>query len=374
MRVLVIGGGIGGMSAAIKLHDSGAQVELIDKDPDWRVYGAGITITRPTLRAFAELGVLDEVLAAGFAGDGIQVCSPTGEHIGLVSDPPLQDSAAGKIPGSGGIMRPALHRILSGQVRKREIAIKLGVTAQSLHNTEDLVCAEFSDGSGGEYDLVIGADGAFSQTRQMILPNAPKPEYTGQTVWRLYAPRPKSIVRRHFFLGGAVKVGLTPVSDSHLYLFLLEKTAYPEIICEAEAPERLRKLMTGFGGVVGDLRDSLGPESPIVVRPLEAFLLLPPWYHNRVLLIGDAAHPTTPQLASGAGLAVEDALVLNEELKSAHNDVPRALASFMNRRWPRCQIVVENSLEIGRREQGGRSPDEQTRLVEESLALLAQPI
>jgi 2-polyprenyl-6-methoxyphenol hydroxylase-like FAD-dependent oxidoreductase len=371
MRVLIVGGGIGGMSAAMKLRDSGHHVELIDKDPEWRVYGAGITITRPTMRAFRDLGVLEQVIQGGFAGDGIQVCMPDGTPVGLVEDPDLLDDG---LPGSGGIMRPELHRILSGNVLSRDTHVRLGITADAIENRGDHVAVGFSDGSKGVYDLVVGADGAFSQTRSMIFPDAPIPKYTGQMVWRLYARRPANITRRHYFLGGKVKIGVTPVSSTHLYMFLLENTDQADIIDDEEAFARLHSLMAGYGGVVADLRADLGPDSQIVVRPLEAFLLGPPWYSGRVLLIGDAAHPTTPQLASGAGLAVEDALVLNEEIAKAGNDVPLALQSFMERRWPRCRTVVENSIEIGQREREGRNPQEQTQLVEESLAVLAEPI
>src|SRR6185437_9883958 len=128
-----------------------------------------------------------------------------------------------------------------------------------------------------------------------------------------------------------------------------------------------------YGGILGEIRDGLGPASDIVARPLEAFSLPAPWYHDRVILIGDAAHPTTPQLASGAGMAVEDALVLGEELQR-QEEVESALAAFMQRRYERCQLVVRNSLEIGRREQAGASVAAQTELVEQSLRALAAPI
>ena len=103
------------------------------------------------------------------------------------------------------------------------------------------------------------------------------------------------------------------------------------------------------------------------------------WQHGCTLLIGDAAHPTTPQLASGAGMAVEDALVLGDELARAPS-VTLALAlalafeRFVARRYARCRLVVENSLEIGRREQLRAPIDEQTQLVEASLRVLAEPI
>lgn len=369
-RVLIVGGGIAGMSAAIVLRRLGWDVELIDLDPQWRVYGAGITITRPTMRAFRALGILDELLAVGFAGDGIAICALDGSQIGKVEDPQISGEP---LPGSGGVMRPELHRILSRHVLEGGTKVRLGATVDALEETGKEVRARFSDGTHGGYDLVIGADGVLSRVRSLILPDAPKPEYTGQTVWRLFTPRPPEIARRHFFLGGKAKLGVTPVSSTHLYLFLLENTPPRRILPQEELYLTLRDLLAEYGGPIAEMRESLGPRSSIVVRPLEAFLLPPPWHTGRTVLIGDAAHPTTPQLASGAGMAVEDALVLGEELERSAS-VPTALESFMNRRWERCRLVVENSIEIGRREQAGRPPAEQTILVEDSLAKLAEPL
>lgn len=370
--VLIVGGGVGGMAAAITLRQIGLRVDLIDHDPQWRVYGAGITITRPTLRAFHALGVLNDFLETGFAGDGIQISDVEGRPVSRVADPPLPEDES--IPGSGGIMRPDLHRILSTRVLASGADVRLGITTDSFLSHESGVDVIFSDGSSRTYDFVIGADGLFSKVRQLILPHAPRPSYTGQTVWRLFAPRPPEIVRRNFFLGGRNKVGITPVSKTHLYMFLLEVVPQRPITPDAELPGLLRELMAGYGGIIGELRDGLNDASPIVMRPLEAFLLPPPWNVGRVLLIGDAAHPTTPQLASGAGMAVEDALVLAEEFSRAGGSPIQAFQAYTNRRWERCQLVVENSIEIGRREQAGAPPSEQTILVEQALAKLAEPI
>ena len=271
-------------------------------------------------------------------------------------------------------MRPELHRILSQRVLASGATVRLGLTVSALAQGTNKVSVLFSDGSGALYDFVIGADGVFSSIRALIFPDADKPAYTGQTVWRLHAPRPPEVTRRHFFLGGPYKVGLCPVSDTHLYMFLLENGPKQPALPDEQLHLRLHELMQGYGGVLADLRAGLSPASAIIVRPLEAFLLPAPWYDRRVLLIGDAAHPTTPQLASGAGIAVEDALVLSDELAKADGEVPAAFAAFMARRWERCRLVVENSIEIGRREQAGRPPQEQTMLVEESLAKLAEPI
>lgn len=367
---LIVGGGIGGMSAAITLRKLGIKVDLIDLDPQWRVYGAGITITGPTLRAFKALGILPDVVAHAYTGSGIQVCDVNGKHLHLVPTPVIADE---DVPGSGGIMRPLLHQLLSRRTLGLGTQVRLGITVDAITHADDAVEVKFSDGSSGRYDLLVGADGVFSRVRDLLFPSAPKPMYTGQCVWRIVAPRPPAIDRRHFFLGGPCKVGLTPVSRDQMYMFLLETTPKRGVLSDADLVIELRRLLESYGGILSDIRNSLGPASQVVLRPLEGFLLPRPWQKGRCILIGDAAHPTTPQLASGAGMAAEDALVLAAELK-ASSSTEEALSGFMSRRYERCRLVVENSLEIGRLEQMRAPIGTQTMLVEQSLQTLAQPI
>lgn len=368
-KALVVGGGIGGMSAAITLSRQGVQVDLVDLDPHWRVYGAGITITGATLRAFKAIGILDEVMANAYTGDGIQVCDRGGQRLAVVPTPAAEPG----LPGCGGIMRPLLHSILSRRTLAAQVGVRLGLTVDELTSDDDGVDVLFSDGKAGRYDLVVGADGVFSRVRRLLFPAAPQPQYTGQCVWRIVARRPAEIDSRHFFLGGPVKVGLTPVSADQMYLFLLETTERRPVLGDAELASELARLLDGYGGPLRRILHEQVPDSRIVLRPLEGFLLPRPWHLGRTLLIGDAAHPTTPHLASGAGMAVEDALVLGQELQHA-GSVGEAFAGFMARRYERCRLVVENSLEIGRREQRQAPIEEQTQLVEESLRVLAQPI
>lgn len=369
-HALVVGGGIGGMSTAITLRKLGIEVDLIDLDPQWRVYGAGITITGATLRAFKALGILDAVMARCYTGEGIQVCDVNGRPLHRVPTPPAVGSDT---PGCGGIMRPVLHKILSGQVLAAQAHVHLGLTVDAIDSRSDGVHVRLSNGNEARYDLLVGADGVNSRVRTLLFPDAPSPQYTGQCVWRIVAPRPASIDRRHFFLGGPGKVGITPVSDDQMYMFYLETTPKRPVTPDALLARELRRLLSGYGGILADLRADLGTDSQIVLRPLEGFLLPRPWQKGNAILIGDAAHPTTPQLASGAGLAVEDALVLGEEI-ARHHRVEEAFASFMERRYERCRLVVENSLEIGRREQARAPAGAQTDIVAHSLQLLAQPI
>jgi 2-polyprenyl-6-methoxyphenol hydroxylase-like FAD-dependent oxidoreductase len=163
------------------------------------------------------------------------------------------------------------------------------------------------------------------------------------------------------------------VSNDQMYMFLLETTPRRGIVDEAQLRRELSDLLAGYGGPLAGIVERIVPGTQVIVRPLEGFLLPAPWHAGRTLLIGDATHPTTPQLASGAGMAAEDALVLGEELERA-DDVEQLFAAFMQRRYERCRLVVENSLEIGRREQQRAPIDAQTALVEQSLQVLAQAI
>lgn len=370
LKALVVGGGVGGMSTAISLTRVGVDVELIDIDPKWGALGAGITITGPTLRAFRDLGVLDEIMALAYTGKGIRICDTQGNILKELDTPMPPDAG---VPGSGGISRPALHAILAKRMKSGGTPVRVGLTVDALKELGNGVEVRFSDGSTAVYDLVIGADGVNSKVRKLIIPEAPAPQYTGQYAWRVTIPRPAEIERRTYFLGGPHKVGLTPTSGHDMYLFLLEKS---ELVWRAshELRKPFQKLLESYGGVIGQIRDNLTDSDNINFRPLEGFTLPAPWYRGRVLLIGDAAHPTTPQLASGAGMAVEDGLVLADELQRAGFNAPKALENYMVRREARCRLIVEGSMEIGRLEQARAPVEEQTAVVQRTLAKLMAPI
>lgn len=365
-NALIIGGGIAGMSAAISLCEAGLNVHLCDQDPHWRVYGAGITITGPTLRAMGRLGILDAVLERGYAADGIDICSADGKPLFQID---TRSHALGAIPSAGGILRPVLHSIMSQRLLALSPKLMLGVTVEAIDWQGDLAEVRFSNGERALYDLVVGADGIYSRTRQQIFASAPMPRYAGQMCWRLMTKRHPSIMRRTFFLGGPAKVGLNPVAHDQMYMFYLEAAPEPIWREETHLHEVLRALLHDYGGVLKEIAEGLSTASNIICRPLETVLAGETWVRSNTVLIGDAAHATTPQLASGAGMGIEDGLVLGEEM-ARHAKVSTALESFMRRRYARCKLVVDSSLEISRLERERAAPQEQTAVVEKALAAL----
>jgi 2-polyprenyl-6-methoxyphenol hydroxylase-like FAD-dependent oxidoreductase len=369
-NLLVCGGGIGGMSLAIRLREAGWAVDLVELDPEWRVYGAGISITAPTFRAFKTLGLLDELKTRGFCSEfDVRICAPSGETVAEVPTPAIEPG----LPVQGGIMRPALHSILSSRTRARGVDVRLGVTIASLEESGERVAVTTTDGLSRSYDAVVAADGVNSRMRTLLFPGAPRPRYTGQYCWRLVAERPAAIDRCHFYVAGPITAGLMPTSARQMYMFLLQPEPAKMHLDETTQWRRLRDLMMPFSGPLGELRDGLCPDSIINCRPLEAVLLPKPWHIGRVGLLGDATHATTPHLASGAGIAVEDALLLSDYLIE-ETDVERALTRWENRRFERCRMVVENSVAIGQMQIGHASPDKLKSLMGKSEELLrAEP-
>lgn len=367
-KVLVVGGGIAGMSAAILLRRAGVIVDMVEIDPDWRVYGAGITITGPTLRALRTVGILDEVLAQGASWSGGTVFDKAGQELAKINTTPVEPG----IPATGGVMRPILHAVLSRHTLGSDVGVRLGVSVAGLVQHDDGVEVTFTDGRSERYDLVIGADGVFSTVRAMILPDAPQPAFTGQACWRLLAERPAGFDSSQFYMGGDMKIGFNPVSPTHMYMFLLQHAPDDPWIEPADWPARLHDLMEGWGGIVPEVRAGVLTSDSINYRPLKTLLLPPPWHVGRVVLIGDAAHATTPHLASGAGMAVEDGVVLAEEL--IRGPLDQALERFTARREPRCRLVVENSIRLGELEMTGGSPQEHGALMAASILALREAI
>jgi len=370
-RVLIAGGGIAGMSLAIALRRVAIAVEIVEIDPGWRVYGAGITITGPSLRALDQLGLLEQVRDEGYCYDTIRICDAAGRVVmaSRVSGRPLGP----RIPNGGGILRPVLHRILSEATRTSDATVRLGVSVAALEQTHAEAIVRFSDGTSAAYDLVVGADGAHSRLRALLFPDAPAPAFTGQGCWRAVAPRPPDLDRAEIYVGGTVKAGIVPVSRAEMYLFLLQHVPGNPRMPDDRWPALLAEQLAGFGGVLGAVREQLGAGSRINYRPLEKLMLPQPWHRGRVILIGDAAHATTPHLASGAGLAVEDALVLCELLQRGL-PLQTALQEFTARRFERCRMVVENSVRLGEMEMRHAPAQEQAELSRQSQMALNEPI
>lgn len=366
--VLIIGGGIAGLTSAIALGRRGFALDLVEKDPQWSVYGVGILQQANVVRAVAELGIIDDYLDAGFGFNFVEVYRPDGA---LAARMPVQPLVEG-YPANVGIGRPALHKVLGDRARAAGADVRLGVTVDAIGDDGAKVAVRFSDGSTGEYDVVIGADGIYSKTRTMVFPEAARPGFVGQSVWRYNFQKPAGLDALRAYVG-PVSAGLVPLSDSLMYMFLTTaEPGNPRYAHDTLAESMRRKLAAAPPGIA-EYVDQITDSDAVVYKPLEVHVIAGDWHKGRVILIGDAAHATTPHLGQGAGMAIEDSLVLAEELARAAT-VADAFRTFQKRRYDRCKYIVDASLAICRSQLGEGPYVDQSQATADMLRVTAQPI
>ncbi|WP_322981482.1 FAD-dependent oxidoreductase [Pseudomonas sp. C11] len=369
-KVLVVGGGIGGLCAAIALRRKGISVDLVELKSEWTVYGVGIIQQSNVVREMSRLGLLDAYLEAAYAFEDVAINTTEGQQLVRI---PGQRLAGPQYPANVGISRRALHKVLSETTLELGATVRLGTSVESLEQDDNGVDVLLTDGTRARYDLVVGADGLYSKVREMLFGNQYLPRFTGQSVWRYNFPRLPQIDHLANFQGPAGNAGLVPLSDDLMYMFTTShEPGNPWMPHDCLAAE-MRKRLQDMGGLIGELREQIVDNDEVVYKPLEAVFVDEPWYRGRVLIIGDAAHATTPHLGQGAGMAIEDALVLSEEL-TGEGDLPQQLARFMARRFERCKYIAEKSLLAGEKEMARDRDFDRIGLVKEMLAVTAQPI
>ena len=368
LRILVIGGGIGGLTSAIALRGAGFEVDVIERDPDWAVYGVGIIQQSNVVRAMSQLGLLDDYLDAAFGFDFVEVYAPTGARLARIPSPKLAEA----YPANLGIGRPALHKVLGDRTLGSGANVKLGVTATAFDDDGSKVRVSLSDETEADYDLVIGADGLYSSTRQAIFPDAARPEFTGQGVWRYNLPKPAALDSLHAY-AGPIGIGLVPLSGETMYIYLVTPEPGNPRYAQEGLAERMRAKLEGAPAEIAALAAGITDDRAVVYKPLEWMFLDGDWHKGRIVLLGDAVHATTPHLGQGAGMAIEDGIVLAEELARAA-DPESAFKAYRDRRFERCRYIVEASRAIGESQLGTREPIDYAHATQQMFDVAAEPI
>jgi 2-polyprenyl-6-methoxyphenol hydroxylase-like FAD-dependent oxidoreductase len=371
-RVLIVGAGPAGLSSAIALRKAGLDVEVVDAAVSREGPGSELMLGGSMLRALDVLGVADRCVSLGVGLDATTLCSADGQ---VVADIPMPRIARPDLPLTAGITRNNLVTVLRDAAEAHGAVVRYGTSVQHLATDSNAAHVTFTNGDSDTYDLVVGADGVWSTVRRLVFPDAPHPRPTGQAVWRARVPRlgPPALIVAH---GPRNKAGYITVSTELQYLFCVVNTPWRQRVPEARFPELLRAALAEYDGLIGDARDQVVEREQVHYSILVNLMLPAPWHRGRVLLIGDAAHACTPHLAYGAGIAVEDGVVLGQVLGS-HTQLSDALEAFMQRRYERCRMVVHNAQQIGEWEQQAENPHAaalSAELTERSWAALAEPI
>jgi 2-polyprenyl-6-methoxyphenol hydroxylase-like FAD-dependent oxidoreductase len=269
----------------------------------------------------------------------------------LIAEVPTPHTGGETLPATLGALRSDLQEVLCDRVYAAGVRVRLGLSVRAIAQDAHRAYAEFTDGSTGRYDLVVGADGIRSATRALLgITTTPQP--TGMSIWRVVAGRPAEMECAELYYGGPrYKAGYSPISADKCYAYVLDEDGTLADFGD-EPPWRLMyERSDGYGGTWGKIRETIGPDSAVSHTRIEWLLADDPWYRGRAIVIGDAAHACPPLIAQGAAMCAEDAVVL-AELVTGELPVEQALPAFMVRRLPRVEPVVRNSMQLVRWEMG----------------------
>jgi FAD-dependent urate hydroxylase len=324
-RVLIVGGGIAGLALAPPLARAGAAVEVIERAPAWPREGTGIYLPANAARALRALGLEAPVASRAVEIRHQRFCDHRGR---LLFEIDVGAFWAGVGPCLA-LHRAALHELL--REAAKDVSLRLGLAVERLAQRDGVVSVGFSDGTSGEYDLVVGADGIHSAVRRLTLGPTAAARPVGQVGWRFLVPRPSTVTTWSVMLGRRTAFLSVPVAHDRAY-------CYCDVVSADDRESvQLGELFASFADPAATLLDAVGVDPEIHVATIEE-VSLDHWAHGRVVLIGDAAHATSPNMAQGGAMALEDALVLAECLRQIRA-IPDALAAFERRRRPRTEWV-----------------------------------
>lgn len=344
MNVLIIGAGIGGLSAAIALRKIGMNVRVFESKPEVRFNGAGLGLGTNAAAALHRLGLGASLQQLGKPMEQIAILSREGK--------PLSRAAADELKSKYGPDQVTVHRadllgLLIDALEPGDI-VKTGKVCTKFEQNEHGVQVWFDDGSTEEGDLLIGADGIRSTIRGAVRPEA-QPRYSGYTCWRAVVDASSFQYNPDVFSetwGRKGRFGIVPLAGNRIYWFACVNAPFADPAMKRVTISDLQKRFADYHKPIPQLLD-LSRHERLLHHDIEYLPPIDRFCYGRVVLIGDAAHAMTPNMAQGAGQAIEDALFLAEHLRRAP-DIRQALQGFERDRVKRAGTITRMSGRIGR--------------------------
>ena len=345
-KVAIAGAGAVGLAAAIQLAKAGVEVDVFEAKPELTALGSGISLQGNALRVFDALGAWDDIRAAGFAFEGLNLRAP-GPGAPIVAELPDVKTGGPDYPAAMGMPRPALAEILLDRAQRAGANVRFGAKVTGFAETADAaVEVSVNDEPAGVYDLLIGADGLNSTVRD-ALGIETKPEPNGMGIWRAFVSRPAEVQRTELYYGGPVYIaGYTPTGEGTMYAFLVEKAQDRFGVSDEEATRIMLEESRAYDGPWNAIRADLEKGAHANYTWFTKHIVEAPWNRGRVVIIGDAAHSCPPTIAQGAAQGLEDALVLTELLTTRDAVDQELWDAFHARRLPRAKAVVEASVQL----------------------------
>jgi FAD-dependent urate hydroxylase len=340
MRVMIVGAGIGGLTTAIALQRKGIEVDVYERVPELSEVGAGVSLWPNALKALHQLGLKPALDALSFVSETGALRRADGRFLSRTTAP--------EFVRRFGLPTTVFHRaeLLEALLdAARRIPIHLGYQCRDFEQTGDRVTVQFTNGAQASGDALVGADGLRSVIRERLGIHGAL-RFAGYTAWRSVAPFATRGLIAGESLGCGQRFGLVPITQNRVYWYATDN-----------APEGSREDPQAAKGRLLDLFRAWHSPIPALIEATEANRILrndiydrepvDRWGEGRVTLLGDAAHPMTPNLGQGACQAIEDAVVLARRLAAAGSDVAGAMRGYESERIARTKAVVTGSRRVG---------------------------
>ena len=331
-EIAIIGGGIAGLTFAICLKDKGYKCHIFEKKSEFKEIGAAISVFPNALRVFQAEKIMQEIIASG--GEITKIFMKTDKGKILAKSEPKYELPAICIH------RADLHRIL---LKNTPAELYPNHDLKSLQNLNNgKVKLTFNNGLTKEFDVVIGADGIHSAVRQFIIGDG-KPVFRGYNIWR-------GVIETNFDIGYASetygkgkRVGIVPIKNGKYGWW----ATCNEALSENDQPEGTkRKLQRLFDDWHHPIPELISNTEDIIKNSLSDRIPVKGWTKGNITLLGDAAHPTTPNLGQGGCIAIEGAYILANAIQK-YGITQKAFNIYEELQFPRAKLIVETSLKVG---------------------------
>ena len=340
LSTLVVGGGIGGLSLARELANRGLAVTVLEKAPRIVPVGAGIIMNPNAMRVLEGNGLAAALRAQAWPYLQRDTCDRHGNLLARRDYRPLYD--AGKLAAGALVHRAHLHDVLFGGVPKG--AVRFGSSVRDIRISSTGIEAVTDRGETYQADVLVGADGIHSTVRRHLFGEV-APVYMGYRSHRMVLDNNAGVDCFTELQGQGQRIGLVPTSPGRIYVWTTFNSPREPAPALASA-DAFRAMFAQFTDPrVVKLFSQLRSADEIITTDVEE-LSLERWGEGRAVLLGDAVHAMTPNIGQGAGMAMEDAAVLAEEIASG-SDIWASLKNYVRRRKPRVETIVRVSREVG---------------------------
>lgn len=340
----IVGGGIGGLTLAIALQRRNFNVRVYENAPALKPLGAGLGLGGNAMKAFSEIGLDDEVMAISRVMKRVVLKDESGRRLSETDSQSLSEKLG--VINNFTVHRADLHKLLLSRLKPGTVI--LGKGCRDFSNTPEGVILNFSDDTQAQADYVIACDGIQSVFRATLLPGS-TPRYAGYTCWRAVvdvAPAGINMQETSETWGAGRRFGIVPLTNNRIYWFAVLNAKANDPALKNYTVHNLRKCFEGFHSDVQKILEHTADRqliwSDIIdLKPLKQFAF------GNMVLMGDAAHATTPNMGQGACMAIEDAVVLANCLED-YSTPEEAFKQFERKRLPRTTKIVRDSWRLGK--------------------------